>query len=496
MLEELELKRIERSLIGEKKRTSKLGLITKIEINDFIEDSIGWWKNKSKDGILRDPYSGLIINEDDMKSKLAIEHIIPVTSGGGTILFNLLPARTDINLNKQAKDPIVWWMNSSYWDEERFKDFVEYIFYAYDKVIEKYGVKFKDLQVNNSFGFLSEEELIDAYNTSDVDLSITTKEYLEEEREQAKEVGIISYEQFLSSIVTILSNIDKEKSIYYFNKIKEYEVKDLFKNITKYQICQKAVFDSIKDLDSSSKYLITKRVNISELMNNVDFNNPKGDIDNRIVFLDNLLQNNNINISVNSYISMIPNILIFTPKQLIDRLNFIINLNLSNDNIFTIIKNNRFLINETENEILSILENYRNTLSQEQFEIMINTPLQLEDFDVVKYIILSQSMDELVDSIKNRKVISGFKGSFKSSLNKKLKNKSSTYGENSKVILSPSIITGGLYGRIDFEKEEVTEVELKKIVKEVIDETDEEYIDSLGLKGENILEKRNNLIKI
>ena len=67
MLEELELKRIERSLIGEKKRTSKLGLITKIEINDFIEDSINWWKNKSKDGILRDPYSGLIINEDDMK---------------------------------------------------------------------------------------------------------------------------------------------------------------------------------------------------------------------------------------------------------------------------------------------------------------------------------------------------------------------------------------------------------------------------------------------
>ena len=75
------------------------------------------------------PYSGKIYTNP---KDIILEHIIPVKSGGGTVLFNCIPASIETNstTEKGAKHLIEWWVNSKYWNinaPKRLEKLVNYI---------------------------------------------------------------------------------------------------------------------------------------------------------------------------------------------------------------------------------------------------------------------------------------------------------------------------------------------------------------------------------
>lgn len=101
-------------IYAENNRVIKKGLVGNLSNSDFNNWCINWWFNhcqdefglRQNDGILRDPYTGYAINNDDKDSKLVVEHVIPVDRDGGTILFNIVPARSDVNSRKSNRDPL------------------------------------------------------------------------------------------------------------------------------------------------------------------------------------------------------------------------------------------------------------------------------------------------------------------------------------------------------------------------------------------------------
>ena len=131
-------------IYSEVKRALKKGLVGKLTSVEFNRWCIKWWLkngldencNKNNDGYLRDPYTEYIIDSRYKKSQLVLEHIIPIDRAGGTVIFNALPSRRDINSSKSNNDPLEWWLKSGFFNKERFKVFINYIFDAYDKRIK------------------------------------------------------------------------------------------------------------------------------------------------------------------------------------------------------------------------------------------------------------------------------------------------------------------------------------------------------------------------
>ena len=77
---------------------------------------------------------------------IVLEHIVPVASKGGTVLFNCIPTSKEVNGTDQkgAKHLIDWWTNSNYWNQDaplRLEKIVNYMLDGYEQVFKEYTVE-------------------------------------------------------------------------------------------------------------------------------------------------------------------------------------------------------------------------------------------------------------------------------------------------------------------------------------------------------------------
>ena len=192
--------------------------------------------NKEEIVSYRCPYSGELITD---LSTTHLDHILPVSSNGGTVLFNCIPVLDKVNLSKCDESNILtWWLKQDYFSYDKLERLIQYMFEAYSLFLK--GPTEEELSnYNNSPNN-------DNYIEND-DLSIDLKDKLN------KKINIdnqpkITYFQFINSLIDELSkNRDASKYISQLNTLKE---QNIFGSIEEIEILNKTLqnvfFEMIK----------------------------------------------------------------------------------------------------------------------------------------------------------------------------------------------------------------------------------------------------------
>lgn len=497
-------------IYAENNRAIKKGLVGNLSNSEFNTWSVNWWLAhcldefgvRQNDGFLRDPYTGYVINNENKKSKLILEHIIPIDRGGGTVLFNVLPARSDVNSSKLNNDPLEWWITpeTGIFNKQRFIVFLNYIFDAYDKRIKDgiftIGEIFDELQGDNSF--------FDENNDFD---SIDELNITQDKKQNSQKLKKISYGEFLSSCITLLDDIDKKLATTYREKLTSYEKQGIFKDITNYQKIQTILFNSIKEIDSSIKYKFIKSININLLLQTIDENTDiENEINSRINNIKEIIEKEHSTIHLNTLLLSFPNILTLSKEELSKKINIIKQYNLSDD-IIRIIRNNSFLLLLPEKEIHTKINEIRRTLGEEYFDLFINTSLQYKDIKILNYIkncnktsqlsnLNYQNKEDNLDRWLEQNMGIKLHGSFFNTLNMKIQGRSSKITTNRILKVSDvSKITNILYAYVKNNNELLNQPnQMKNLINKIIMELSEKDIDKMNLLGNSLDIKKNNLI--
>ena len=200
-------------------RTADKGLIselhrkqvTKLALKYFGVDKNGNYAEKTNEIVAyRCPYSGEIIND---LSSIHLDHILPVSNNGGTVIFNCIPISKHANCSKSDSYLISWLHVRGYLDYQRLDRIINYIFDAYDLYINDSGEK-----------ELFDNEVISSEN-DDIQndlLSINELKQLMKKRNS----NTISYYQLLSDIINELSQ---------YKNVSEYNEKlqNLYEKVVK-----------------------------------------------------------------------------------------------------------------------------------------------------------------------------------------------------------------------------------------------------------------------
>ena len=224
------------------------------------------------------PYSGEIGYED-----LVLDHIIPVKSKGGTVLFNCIPVKNTINISKHSNNLLTWWSNKPYFDYERLDRLVKYILEAYE---------IYDKEIIEEDDYLYEEENI-LEEQEDLTKSIT-KEDIEESKIDTSIDESVTYYQFITNLIEKLSN-DRNVDIYKERLLKIKE-ENKFGELTELdeiiKIVQKIIEEKIgNDNEISSAY--TLNINIKKLYNSLKAKEYEKEIRERFNKIEEILKQEN-----------------------------------------------------------------------------------------------------------------------------------------------------------------------------------------------------------
>ena len=284
-------------ITGNLRRTAKKGLISLLNKKELEKLALKYYGITDGNGNYigyQCPYSG-----DEIKDikKLVIEHIIPISSNGGTVLFNCIPTSEEVNKasEKGALHLLYWWTKKDYYSPEKLDKLLSYIFDAYDIVFKNNTIE----EVKNSYDDIDidEKEI-----SKEADETTTSSIESQKLKEQAKMTGVISYLGFINDCITELKNKNYDTSKYEI-KLKEYETKGIFKEVERYTLFQNILKETIKnkiDEDNRSELTYTLNINISKLMESMkNYQSPEEitkEIQNRIDNIENILDKHNIGI--------------------------------------------------------------------------------------------------------------------------------------------------------------------------------------------------------
>ena len=247
------------------RRTADEGLISILHKSQLEQLALKYFGVKDEEGnyiAYQCPYSGKIITD---YNEIILEHIIPVASKGGTVLFNCIPATSEVNGMKEkgSKHLIEWWTNSKYWDNtapQRLEKIVNYMLEAYDQVFDEYTIE----ELEDSYLDIIDTEEESDYEQED-NLSYSELNEYKEELEQAKNNRIYSYLGFLNDCINQLeeANINVDEIHDHLKQLQEKKVFENIEQFTKVQNMTKEIttnsnrFKQYLDLQSKfSKYSI------------------------------------------------------------------------------------------------------------------------------------------------------------------------------------------------------------------------------------------------
>ena len=288
-------------IISNLRRTADKGLISLLNQRQLEILALKYFGVKDEYGnyvAYTCPYSGKTFSNFN---NLILEHIIPVSSNGGTVLFNCIPASKEINGSneKGAKHLIEWWTNSKYWDDDapnRLEKLVNYMLEAYSEVFNEYS--YEEL-VESYLNILDDnDDFIEDIND---DLSFSKQNEQIIENEQTKNNKIYSYLSFLNDCIEQLekSNINVDNIN---QKLKELQDKKIFENIEEYTKAQNIVKEIItKIIGTDNKVYLTYclNININKLIKSISYTNEQEIYKEIVLRLDNIntiLNNNGLNI--------------------------------------------------------------------------------------------------------------------------------------------------------------------------------------------------------
>ena len=276
---------------GNLRRTADRGLVSELyrrqmnalALKYFGVDSNGnYTENKEDIVAYRCPYSGEIISD---LSTAHLEHILPVSSNGGTVLFNCIPILDKVNLSKRDEaNLLVWWQEQNYFNYDRLERLIQYM-------LEAYTLAFKEP---------TEEELYDYDNSLNSDDYIENDDLsidLKDKTSNQTNINIqqtITYYQLINDLINELSkNRDVSKYNSQLNSLKE---QNTFGNIDELEKVINAVQTVFKEtLGESSKSYLSYSLNIdmNKLLSSLKTKDYESEIRARLSFINELVKDNN-----------------------------------------------------------------------------------------------------------------------------------------------------------------------------------------------------------
>ena len=219
---------------------------------------------------LSKPYS-----DRKLDKVLEVEHIMPHSSGGGTVLFNCIPASREANsFSEKGNLHLLDWLTNSkssgykYYEkggQERLIKLVNYILSAYEISFEEYMESDFDFYGNQN---IEEQDGVD----NDDDLENEIK--IEDRKKRIKETNIEGYIPFLNQLI---EQLEKEKydTEDIKTKLKELEEKGIVNNLEKYSNVQKTIEELFKQEDSKSYLTYSLNVDYIKLVKSIITDKPE-----------------------------------------------------------------------------------------------------------------------------------------------------------------------------------------------------------------------------
>ena len=279
-------------------RTIKEGLISLLSDKEINKLSLKYYGIKGDNGeyiAFVDPYSGEVVTDEKI---MALDHILPVCLGGGTVLFNCIPVKADINTSKNGSYILEWWKKQEYYSEDKLEKLVEYM-------LEAYEITFDETKVDKLFMANSNEdyEEINRHLVEEAPLDKTQKE-LQKVREKGKIKH--SYKELMENLISEVKEENKKKN--YEERLKALNNKNIFEEIEEYiyiiNIFKKLIVEYLKSIDEYSDYheeTILTKCNFKKLHKNLKKNYPKEkweeEITRRLKIIEEYLNEDNLTLS-------------------------------------------------------------------------------------------------------------------------------------------------------------------------------------------------------
>lgn len=206
----------ENSVYHNKKRTAKLGLLSILDRDEFNNLVDKYYRDEN--GNLHCAYTWEILNQDNLE----LEHIIPVSLGGGTVIFNCVPSSSKVNGRSEKYNNYLfdWWKN---YPDELLEKLVNFIFDGYEIFISN------GFQVTETV--VTDEEIMSLEEQNDYN---SEESYIEN---QIVSKNPYIYYTFLKDCVDRLGKKEYQdklevlKNSNIFNMINEYdEILQMFKD--------------------------------------------------------------------------------------------------------------------------------------------------------------------------------------------------------------------------------------------------------------------------
>ena len=278
------------------RRTRKNGFITNIDINELNSlylKHYGVFENGKLVGVY-DPYTGELVKD---ASVLDLDHIIAVVAHGGTILFNCIPAQSNINKSKNGTHLDEWWLQQSFYKEENTEKILDYIFEAYDIVLDNFSLQ---EIIKEEIKEVKKEEKEERKRLEEAPLETTQKEL----QKEYKEEKVYDYVIFLKNLIGLVKEENRNK---YNKKLENLESKASFKEFKDYEDLQNILTNIIKqnniltnEVDDRHELTIMSKYNLVKLFNKLK-KEPKENWTNIIVSrlskIEKLLKKNDCTLS-------------------------------------------------------------------------------------------------------------------------------------------------------------------------------------------------------
>ena len=276
---------------GNLRRTADRGLVSELyrrqmnalALKYFGVDSNGnYTENKEDIVAYRCPYSGKIISD---LSTAHLEHILPVSSNGGTVLFNCIPILDKVNLSKRDEaNLLVWWQEQNYFNYDRLERLIQYM-------LEAYTLAFKEP---------TEEELYDYDNSLNSDDYIENDDLsidLKDKTSNQTNINIqqtITYYQLINDLINELSkNRDVSRYNSQLNSLKEQNIFDNIDELEKVINAVQTVFKEVLG-ENSKRYLsYSLNIDMNKLLSSLKTKDYESEIRARLSFINELVKDNN-----------------------------------------------------------------------------------------------------------------------------------------------------------------------------------------------------------
>lgn len=470
------------------------------QLNRLSLSYYGIYKNGSLAGY-KCPYSGEVLTDS---SKIELEHIIPCSAGGGTVLFNCVPASSKVNgiQEKGARHLLEWWRGKEYYSADKLAQLLAYIFEAYDIVF--FGKKaLLEIGFDSSNNQAPQEPKV-----LEADLSVSAKEQAQRLKEQVQKAGKITYIDFINDCINELKRLGYDVTSFE-QRFEQYKASGVFDKIDRYTLFQNTLKEVIKSkLDTNNRSDLTYllRASVRDLMRSmpkfVTKEAIREELLRRINNIENLLKPHGITLlsffeNLNRQSVLYKNVCEIT-KEDIERL--IQNIRLCPDNRFDILeKTGGIPLSGNNNEINRLRRNvvkvhkdgkrFETSLSKEQLERLRNSTNP--NLSQIYVEILNKAIEHgihiaYIDEGMQRRIFE-YKAGFKKDLS--LADKINLQREYQDVIISNSLFNKLVIFVMDNNRlpslENLNEKDLAKFVSSLLTTKNKKYFE-LGLTEEQL----------